>query len=106
MIDPNLIRQEYIDIGETWADKNGAACLLEETKATLFAKLARESNEPTAARAEWWAKSHPDYQAHVRSMVEARGAADRAKVHYDALRAHLDMLRTVESTKRAEMGLR
>ena len=92
--------------GELWAELDGAACLLEETKGTLLAKLLKEHFDQPAWKAEALAKGDPRYEEHIRAMVAARMASTLAKVKYDGARALGDFERSAESTRRAEMQLK
>jgi hypothetical protein len=93
--------------GSEWANADAAARLLEETKNTVRAELERQhlTGGMTSAKAETFALADPNYRAHVESMVEARRKANLARVLFDSLRAEVELIRTVESTRRAEMRL-
>jgi hypothetical protein len=52
------------------------------------------------------AKGSVWYVDHIQRMVEARKAANKARVRYDSGRAYIDLARSMESTRRAEMNLR
>jgi hypothetical protein len=92
--------------GEEWADKDAAATLLEETKKSVLAQLMSQHPNVSNAAAETLALAAPEYARHVREMVEARKAANAAKVHYDSAKTWVDLMRTEAATKRAELGLR
>lgn len=104
--DPARLAQAIVSRGELWSDANGAAELLEETKGTLLAKLLREHFELPAWKAEAMAKSDPRYEDHVRAMVDARRLSNLARVRYDGAKAMGEFMRSAESTRRAEMGMR
>ena len=108
MIDPNAIYHKLQVAAEEWADLDGKASLLEETKKTIAAQLTLEQirKGDTAKAAECAALSSFEYGNHVSAMVEARRLANRAKGRLEAARAWFDAVRTVESTKRAEMNIR
>lgn len=105
-VDPRGLTDRLIEAGEKWADLNAAAEILEETKGTLLARLASERFDLPAWKAEAEAKAHPDYVAHLEAMVKARQAANRARVRYDSGKAYVELARSAESTRRAEMNLR
>lgn len=106
MKDPARLAQGIVSRGELWADADGAASLLEETKGTLLGKLLREHFDQPAWKAEALAKADPRFEEHVRAMVDARRLSNLAKVRYDGARAMGDFARSVESTRRAEMQLK
>jgi hypothetical protein len=52
------------------------------------------------------AEADQEYMKHIADMVEARKKATKARVKYDAYKVQIELLRSAESTRRAEMGLR
>ena len=104
--DPDQLRARIVLLGEEWAELNGAADLLEETRKTVLAQLSKESQAKSMAEREMKALASQQYDEHLRAMVRARTEANKARVRYDAARTWVDMARSLESTRRAEMGLR
>ena len=105
-LNPDRLHARIVVLGETWAELDGAASLLEETRKTLLAKLMRDSLMKGQGERETAALAHPDYREHVGKMVAARTAATKARIAYDAARTWIDICRSLESTRRAEMTLR
>lgn len=105
-LDSDRAYDALIKSGDDWADKDAAATLLEETKKSVLAKLKMEAAGKSDAASETIALCHPDYQAHLESMVEARRQAVRARVRYDSAKTLAELRRSEESTRRAEMGIR
>jgi hypothetical protein len=114
LIDPTKLYQKMYDAGADWSDKDAAANLLEETKKSVLADIMQEvahraaaaGESATAAALERIALANAAYKEHVRAMVEARREANKARAQYDAIRTYIELVRTVESTKRAEMQMR
>ncbi len=104
--DPGRLAQGIVSRGEIWADADGAASLLEETKGTLFAKLVKEHFDQPAWKAEALAKADPRYEEHIKAMVAARTMSNLAKVKYDGSKVLADLQRSAESTRRAEMQMK
>ena len=104
--DPNRIYIKLTTAGDEYADKEAAASLLEETKGTFLAQLMvkLDSSMSVAAR-ETEAKADRAYEEHLRFMVEARKEANKAKVKYEAIKTWIDLQRTLEANKRAELKL-
>jgi hypothetical protein len=99
--------EALITAGETWADAQAAADLLEETKKSVLAKLKIEcSMSSTDAGREMYALADQEYRKHVEGMVNARRAANKARVRYDSAKVLAELRRSEESTRRAEMNLR
>lgn len=104
MKNPDRIAERLKELGDDYADKNAAASLREEMKKVVLAKLINDCpNQKSIAAATEWALAHPDYETHLRSMVEARRAADKAKTAYVSCQSWIDLIRTQESTNRAKI---
>lgn len=116
-LDPRALTDEIVGRGESWADNDAAASVLEESKKSLLAQLTLEhlnkglhtpaegrARAMTKADAELLALDDARYRTHVTQMVEARRLSNRAKVAYDLGRTHLDLVRTRIATLRAELG--
>mgnify|MGYP001470588676 CR=1 FL=1 len=114
-MDPNREVTKVEEIGLQWAELDAAAGLLEETKKTLLAQLIQEKVQAAAAvggnrplpmnQAESLALADPRYEAHLRKMVDARKAANRAKVQYDSGRVKIELMRSLVAARREEMRL-
>ena len=104
---PNEIYQKLLQAGQTWAELDGSARLLEETRKTLLSQLSMEyiKKGESSAKAECQAMASADYDLHIRSMVDARTEANNARARLDAAKAWFDAWRTQESSKRAEMKM-
>ena len=108
VLDPSRLAQEMAQRGEAWADADAAANALEETRQWLYSSIAAEylSNGESAAKAELLAKGDQRYKQHLDAMVMARKAANKARVKYDTWRIYAENMRSLESSRRAEMGMR
>lgn len=105
-LDPEVLFDELIQSGEDWATKDAAAELLTETRKPLLHKLGTESPERSESGKERAAYSHDSYREHVEKMVAARLTANLAKVRYSAIQVKIELLRTRETSRRAELNLR
>ena len=107
-LDPHRLAHEMARRGEEWADADGAANALEETRQWLYSSIAAEylGQGKSAAQSELMAKGDPRYKEHLDAMVAARKAANRARVRYDTWRTHIDTMRSFESSRRAELNMR
>jgi hypothetical protein len=104
--DPDKIFAALVKAGEDWADMDAAANLLEETRKSVLANLKLKSSGTSDAARETQALADPSYSAFIRGMVDARKAANKARVRYDSGKTLSELRRSEESTKRAEMSLR
>lgn len=103
---PNDVYKAFVVTGTDWADKHGAAELLEGTLKSLKAQYtleARRSENCSMSEAEVIALSCGDYRDAVAASVEARTAANRARVKYEATKALFEAQRTAEASDRAAM---
>lgn len=101
--DPTEIAERMRLAGEEWSDLDAAANMLEETRKSVLAELVNQSKGGSIAAKESEALANPDYKEHINKMVEARRNANRARVRYDTAKAWVELVRTSEATKRAEM---
>ena len=75
-----------------------------QVRAKLVVKFINAGN--SVAKSQELALMDPEYIQACEDAEEAESQAGVAAVHYDAAKAWFDAWRTMESTKRAEMGLR
>lgn len=114
-LDPARLTEEVIDDGNRWVDLDAAASVLEESRKSVLAKLILDCVENSlaggakrpisATQAEYHALADESYKTHIELMVEARKAANRARVRYDLNRKKLDLLQTAHATLRQEMRM-
>lgn len=107
-LDADKIAHSLQELGDRWADENAAASALEETRQSLYSRIAAEhiGKGESAAKAELLAKADPLYNEHLKAMVEARRKAMRAKVRYDVARIKAELMRSNSATERALATLR
>ncbi len=101
--DPTEIAERMRLAGEEWSDLDCAANLLEESRKSVLAELVNQSKGGSIAAKESEALANPAYKLHITNMVNARREANRARVKYDTARAWVELVRTSEATKRAEL---
>lgn len=105
-LDPERVYQSLVEAGETWADADAAASLLEETRKTVLAECEARAEASSMAMKEMIALADPVYKEHVAGMVRARKAANKARVRYDSAKVLSELRRSEESSRRAEMTMR
>jgi hypothetical protein len=104
--DPAKFAHAIVQRGEAWADAEAGAALLEETRKTVLAAEMAKQGDMAVSKAEMHALASDVYRRHVLSMVEARRAANKARVVYDGAKAMMELARSAEATRRAEINLR
>ena len=94
-------------LGSKWADLHAEAELLEESKKCVLATITLHymNDGDTKSSGEAKALAAPEYTEHIRKMVEARRRANQAKVEFEGIKTHMNLTRTYEATRRAEMQL-
>ena len=105
-MNPDVIYESIISAGESWADAEAAAAMLEETRKSVLAKCMNESDATSIAAKEMYALADPEYRKFVEGMVQARKAANKARVRYDSAKVLAELRRSQESSRRAEMQIR
>lgn len=98
--------QAIIDSGIDWADKNAAAGLLEDSKASVLAVIANSIDEKSATAKESRARATPEFGDFLVKLRDARKERDTARVRYEAARTLASLRQTQESLKKAEMNLK
>jgi hypothetical protein len=98
---PRKIYETLTKLGTEWADAQATSELLDETRKSVLAQLANESNESSMAAKENYALRHEEYRRHLEAMVNAKKVANRARVKYDSAKVYVELLRTKEANERA-----
>ena len=105
-INPHAVYQAYIESGNDYADKRGAAELLEGSLKSLKAQItleAKAAEKMSVAEAELIALSSNKYRDAMKQAIQARTEANRAQVRYTATQALWEAQRSQESSQRAAM---
>ena len=95
-------------LGSKWADLHAEAELLEESKKCVLATITlhfMNVEGDTKSSGEAKALAAPEYIEHVKKMVEARRRANQAKVEFEGIKTHMNLTRTYEASRRAEMQM-
>lgn len=103
---PKDVHREFLTAGTDWADKHGAAELLEGSLKSLKAQLAIEAKGLegcSMSEANEIALCSDKYRQAMKAAITARTAANRAKVNYEAVKALFEAQRTAEASGRAAM---
>lgn len=106
MLIPKDVFKAFLETGSDWADKHGAAELLEGSLKSLKAQLtleAKQAENCSMAQAETIALCCSDYREAMAASVNARTEANKARVRYDATKAYWEAQRTAEASERAAM---
>lgn len=106
-MNPNKLEQDLIDLGSERAVAKGQVFLLEANlkriKAVEYQNARLTKSQGDAENAAILTEA---YQLALERLSAARTRYERADVAYHAKQAWFEAWRTMEATKRAEMGMR
>lgn len=107
-MNPDQIAERLRLAGETWAKANGEADRAEGMLKVVFSEIVNHYTGEglPIGKSEHLARTHDSYRQALSAAIKARTDANLARAKLDAGRAWFDAWRTLESTKRAEMGIR
>lgn len=97
--------EQYRLAARSWVDLDGAARLLEETKSAVLSQRQQALGDIPAAHSERRVKASPEWLDFVQRMVDARTAANLAKVRMEWTRMKFSEWLSMDATRRAEMKL-
>ena len=99
--------EQYRLAGEAWVKADAQARALEEGKSVLLAEAVNLMVEDgmSVAAAERKAKATDQYKKYLRAMVDARTAANMAKVRAQAADIQFKEWMSADANKRQEMKL-
>ena len=104
-MDANELYHKLTQAGDDWADKQAAYNVLDDTKNAVLAQLTLKSEAPSVAAREIEAKASKEYTEHVKKTQDAMKSALKAKVNYESIKIWIELKRSEEATRRAEMKL-
>lgn len=99
------ISEQFRVAAKEWVQLDNAARMLEETKTAVLSQKMKAKGDVPAAHAERDVKASPEWHDWIKGMVEARTAANLAKVKLDYVRMKASEHMSAEANKRAEMKL-
>ena len=97
--------EQYRLAAKDWVEKDAAAELLEHTKSAVLAQMMSRLGDVPVNRAERDVKASDEWEDFVVKMVEAKKAANLAKVRMEYLRMKYHEWQSFEATKRVEARL-
>ena len=103
---PDELYERFRLIGEDEAHAKAEADRLEEQLKSVYAMLYLHSDGKTVDERKCAAYASEVYKNHVEKMIVARELANLAKAKKDAAQVWFEASRSLESTRRAEIGMR
>lgn len=101
----NPISEQFRLVAKDWVEKDSAANLLEETKSARLNQMMMALGDMPVSHAEREVKSSGDWTELVTSIVEARKAANLAKVKMEYIRMKFSEWQSAEANARSERRL-
>ncbi len=99
------LSEQFRLAAKDWVDKDAAASMLEETKTAVLAQRMGMQGDIPINRAEQIVKASKAWHEWLEGMVNARTAANLAKVKLEWIRMRHSEWQSEAATKRAEMKL-
>jgi hypothetical protein len=96
---------KYRNLGEIWVDLEAAAQLLEDMKSVVMAQRQAGMGDMAVNKAEQAVKASPFWETYVNNIVEARKAANLAKVQLEALKMDFTVWNSEQANERAEFKM-
>eukprot|EP00239_Pterosperma_sp_CCMP1384_P001808 CAMPEP_0197848404 /NCGR_PEP_ID=MMETSP1438-20131217/8636_1 /TAXON_ID=1461541 /ORGANISM="Pterosperma sp., Strain CCMP1384" /LENGTH=231 /DNA_ID=CAMNT_0043460627 /DNA_START=203 /DNA_END=898 /DNA_ORIENTATION=+ len=104
---PDEMYHQLVYYGQQWSDRLAEAEGLEEGKKMLLAELIlgyMDDGSTSRILAESKALADERYKEYIDRMVETKRLSNRSRVEYDALKIKLELVRTWEASRRAELN--
>ena len=115
LLDSDRMYAKLIEYGEAWADHKAAYQALDDATKSVLADLTQGYMDPakfttngkglTRAEGETMALRSQPYRDHLASVSLANKAYLRAQVRYESLKTLIELRRSEESSRRAEMRI-
>ena len=100
-----LPSEQYRLVAKDWVQKDGAARMLEDNKTTVLSQRMSELGKLPVSTAERTVKASPEWSEYIDRMVEARTAANLAKVKMKYIEMKYFEWQSQNASRRSEMRL-
>lgn len=100
-----LLSELYRIAGEDWADKEAAAQILEDSKSSVMAQWQTELGDIPVNRAEQTVKASARWRGYIQDTVDARKAANLAKITLEVIRMRAMEYQAKEANQRTELRI-
>lgn len=97
--------EQFRIVAKQWVELDGAARLLEETKTAVLAQKMKSLGDMPAAHAEREVKASEEWHEFIKQMVDARTAANLARVKMKWCEMKFNEIQSMEATARHEARL-
>ena len=97
--------EQYRIQGEIWCDAEAGAQILEDSKSAVMAQWQTELGDIPVNRAEQTVKASNRWRDYITDTVNARKAANLAKVRLEAIKMKAMEYQAKEANQRVEMRI-
>jgi hypothetical protein len=91
--------------GEEWVDLDAAARMLEETKTSIMAQKQSALGDISVNKAEQTVKASAEWIDHLRKIVDAKTAANKARLKLKYLEMRYYEVQGRDANRRAEIKM-
>lgn len=103
---PNLPwAEQYRIVAKEWVELDRAASMLEESKSAVLSQKMAALGDMAVSKAELIVKASPEWADYIKTMVDARGAANLKKVNLEYVRMKFMEWSSENANRRAEARL-
>ena len=99
------LSQQWYEAASVWVDAEAAATALEETKSAILSQWMYELGDMPVSKAEASVKASPRWSEHVQKIVNARTAANKAKIKMEYWKLRFYEWQSKEANHRMEAKL-
>jgi len=99
------LSEQFRLAGKEWCELDAAADLLESSKSAVLAQMMAALGDMPVSRAEATVKAGKEWLEYVTKTVEARKAANLAKIKVEWIKMKFSERMSAEATERAERKL-
>ncbi len=96
------ISEEYRLVAKEWVALDGAARLLEETKTAVLSQRMKMQGDMPVSKAELIVKASDEWKDFIHRLVEARTAANLAKVKVEWVKMRFQEWQALDASSRAQ----
>jgi putative sterol carrier protein len=100
-----MISEQFRLAAKDWVDKDSAANMLEETKSAVLSQRMAALGDMPVSKAEMAVKASQEWRDFIEGMVNARTAANLAKMKLEYIRMRFSEWQSKEANARAERKL-
>lgn len=97
--------EQFRLVAKEWVELDKSATMLEETKSAVLSQKMAALGDIPVSHAERAVKSSAEWQDFIKTMVDARSAANLRKMQMEYLRMRFSEWQSENANRRAEMRL-